>query len=193
MGSVRHTAAWLAALGLAWAGAVGCASPTPSERRAPVMHVVAPGETIYAIARHYGVSVDAIVMANQITDFSAIGSARLVIPEPSAPSRQSSLASDSIPIAIGICDRAPVRRISSSNGRSTATSRPATAGAESAATRHRSHRQAGHAVLAEVSRVIGSGWRGDYGRVVVVNALLLHALRPQPRGPRQGAFVGRAT
>jgi murein DD-endopeptidase MepM/ murein hydrolase activator NlpD len=193
---VRRAAAWIAALGLAWAGAVGCASPTPSERRAPVVHVVAPGETIYAIARHYGVSVDAIVMANHISDFSAIEiGTRLVIPGTArAGPARSSLAS-LIPFPTPDLREQARReadlefdwpiygRFSSSYGWRGLGSHE---GIDLTA-------KPGTPVLAaEAGRVIESGWRGDYGRVVVVkharNYTTLYAHNRAVR-VNKGAFV----
>lgn len=195
---MRRAAALLAALGLAWAGAVGCASPTPSERRAAVVHIVAPGETIYAIARHYGVSVDAIVMANRITDFSSVeigtrlvipGTARAgparsslasLIPFPSPSSdlrdqarREADLEFD-WPIYGGFSSGYGWRGIGSHEGIDL-TARPGTP-----------------VLAAEAGRVIESGWRGDYGRVVVVkHARHYSTLYAHNRAVRvrKGAFV----
>jgi murein DD-endopeptidase MepM/ murein hydrolase activator NlpD len=198
VGSVRCTAAWLAAFGLAWAGAVGCASPTPPERRTPVVHVVAPGETISAIARHYGVSVDAIVRANRITDFSAIEiGTRLTIPGTKrAGPAKSSLAS-LIPFPSPSSDlRDQARReadlefdwpiygsFSSGYGWRGVGSHE---GIDLTA-------KPGTPVLAaEAGRVIESGWRSGYGRVVVVkharNYSTLYGHNRAVR-VRKGAFV----
>ena len=172
---MRHAraGAWLAALGLAWVGAVGCASPTPPERRAAVVHVVAPGETIYAIAQHYGVSVDAIVMANKIADFSAIevgthlvipGTARagpaksslasLIPPFPSSDLRDQARREADLefdwPIYGNFSSGYGWRGLGSHEGIDL-TAKPGTP-----------------VLAAEAGRVIESGWRGDYGQVVVV-------------------------
>jgi murein DD-endopeptidase MepM/ murein hydrolase activator NlpD len=66
-----------AALGLLFALAA-CAS-----RPASTVHVVQPGENLYRIALHYGVSVEAIAKANGITDESQLEvGTRLTIPHP---------------------------------------------------------------------------------------------------------------
>ena len=56
----------------------GCASPPQSS-----VHVVQPGENLYRIALHYGVSVEAIARANGIRDEGQLeAGARLRIPDP---------------------------------------------------------------------------------------------------------------
>jgi len=93
------------ALAAALATAMGCAHPSPdgaagssaSERRAAedgVVHVVRPGETIWRLAKRYGVAADDIVRANQIADVRnvAVG-ARLWIPDPADPSGSRTLPS----------------------------------------------------------------------------------------------------
>ncbi len=66
--------AWFAALLLAGA----CAS-TPEGARSPrargsdgVVHTIRAGENLYRLSRHYGVSVDAIVAANEVRDVTAL-------------------------------------------------------------------------------------------------------------------------
>jgi LysM repeat protein len=60
-------------------------STTPAYAQSTI-HVVQKGETLYSIARRYGVSVDAICAANGITDPSLIYVGQeLVIPVPSSP------------------------------------------------------------------------------------------------------------
>jgi LysM repeat protein len=54
---------------------------TPAHAQSKVVHVVKRGETLFSIARHYGVSVEAISAANNIADPSRIyAGQRLVIP-----------------------------------------------------------------------------------------------------------------
>jgi LysM repeat protein len=64
------------------------ASATPDEAAtpAPAVHVVADGETLAIIAARYGVSIDAIVTLNALTDpdFIYVGE---VLRIPAAPSR----------------------------------------------------------------------------------------------------------
>lgn len=66
---------------------------TPSALAAPSVdgiHVVQRGETLSAIARQYGVSVDALVTANGLADSSLIRvGQRLVIPDPSVVTTDS--------------------------------------------------------------------------------------------------------
>ena len=192
---MSRAAAWLGALALAWAGALGCAS-TP--QRAPtqrIEHVVARGETIYSIARQYDVSVDAIVAANQIQDFSSIEvGTRLVIPKAGRNATGESALASLIPFHADL--RAQARReaelefdwpihggfssgygwrgIGSHEGIDL-TARPGTP-----------------VLAAESGRVIESGWRGDYGYVVVVkharNYSTLYAHNRRVR-VKKGAFV----
>ena len=54
---------------------------SPAHAQSPTVHVVQRGETLYSIARRYGVSVSAICAANSIADPSLIyAGQRLVIP-----------------------------------------------------------------------------------------------------------------
>lgn len=70
----------------------------------PVVHVVEAGETLYGIANRYGVTVEAIVAANQIVDPSRIGvgqelriqptiEAAQVLPQPAPPTVPTAEAS----------------------------------------------------------------------------------------------------
>jgi murein DD-endopeptidase MepM/ murein hydrolase activator NlpD len=171
---MTRACAWLGAIALAWSVSAGCASPAPRPARAPVVHVVAPGETVYAIARHYGVSVDAIVAANRITDLSALevgtrltiprsarsgppksSLARLIpFPTPSSDLRARALREANLefswPLYGGFSSGYGWRGLGSHEGIDL-TARPGTP-----------------VLAAEAGRVIESGWRGDYGRVVVV-------------------------
>ena len=161
------------------------------------MHVVARGETIYEIARHYGVSVDAIVIANRITDFSEIEvGTRLTIPGtarpepakstlaslipfvPSSDLREQALREAGLefdwPIFGGFSSGYGWRGIGSHEGIDL-TAKPGTP-----------------VLAAEAGRVIESGWRGDYGRVLVVkharNYSTLYAHNRVLR-VKKGAFV----
>jgi LysM repeat protein len=59
----------------------------------PLTHVVQKGETLYGIARQYGLAVDAIMTANNIKDASRVQTGtRLLIPGQQAPG--SSMATD---------------------------------------------------------------------------------------------------
>ena len=188
-------AAWLGALAFAWAGALGCASTpvrSPSEQ---VVHVVARGETLYSIAREHDVSVDAIVAANRITDFSAIEvGTRLVIPKAGRNATGESRLASLIPFNPDLREKArreadldfdwPIhggfssgygwRGIGSHEGIDL-TAQPGTP-----------------VLAAEAGRVIESGWRGEYGRVVVVkHARNYSTLYAHNRAVRvqKGAFV----
>jgi len=192
---MSRAAAWFGALALAWAGALGCASTpvrTPSES---AVHVVEPGETIYAIAKQYDVSVDAIVAANRITDFSAIEvGTRLVIPKAGRNAKGESSLASLIPFHADLREQArreadlefdwPIhggfssgygwRGIGSHEGIDL-TAKPGTP-----------------VLAAEAGRVIESGWRGDFGQVVVVkharNYSTLYAHNRAIR-VKKGAFV----
>ena len=59
------------------------AADTPLGAPTPVVHTVASGETLTLIAKQYGVSVDAIVQANQLSNADAIyAGQQLIIPAP---------------------------------------------------------------------------------------------------------------
>ncbi len=62
------------------------AAPAAPAAAAPIVHVVAPGETLTSISHRYGTSIGAIVQANQIRDpsYLRVGQ-RLTIPATSAP------------------------------------------------------------------------------------------------------------
>jgi LysM repeat protein len=53
----------------------------------PVSHIVQRGETLYSIARRYGVTVDALVAANRLTSTSIYVGQRLVIPASTPPEK----------------------------------------------------------------------------------------------------------
>jgi murein DD-endopeptidase MepM/ murein hydrolase activator NlpD len=104
------TAARLALAGLLVLLAAGCGSPSgpspenegsrehrelppvtrpePAARasRAPVVHTVAPGETLWRISKRYGTTVEAIMALNGIDDVRSVPTgARLVVPAAMAP------------------------------------------------------------------------------------------------------------
>lgn len=59
------------------------ATDTPPGAPTPVVHTVASGETLTLIAKKYGVTVDAIVQANQLSNADAIYAGQpLIIPAP---------------------------------------------------------------------------------------------------------------
>ncbi len=55
-------------------------TPTPTPRY--IIHVVQPGDTLYSLARRYGISVEAIMAANKLTDFNIRIGQQLLIPPP---------------------------------------------------------------------------------------------------------------
>jgi murein DD-endopeptidase MepM/ murein hydrolase activator NlpD len=192
---VTRAAAWLGAFALAWAGVLGCASAPPRASTGRTEHVVARGETIYGIAKKYDISVDAIVAANHITDFSAIEpGTRLVIPKAGGNAASESPLASLNPFHADLREQArreadldfdwPIHGNFSSGygwrGLGTHEGIDLTA-------------KPGTPVLAaESGRVIESGWRGDYGRVVVVkharNYSTLYAHNRALR-VKKGAFV----
>ena len=186
--------AWLAALAL-FGAVLGCASSPPS-RTTPsqeAVHVVARGETLYQIAHRYGVSIDAIVQANRITDFSAIEiGTRLVIP---GGKRDDSLAS-LIPFPHTPDLRAQARREADLEFDWPIFGRFSSGFGWRGVGSHEGidlTAKPGTPVLAaEAGRVIESGWHGDYGRVVVVkHAGRYSSLYAHNRNLRvkKGAFV----
>ncbi len=76
------------------------AAPAPAAAAASRVHVVQPGENLTWIARRYGVTVSAIVVANGIADPSRIfGAQRLTIPGGSAPAAPPSTPAAPAPAA----------------------------------------------------------------------------------------------
>ena len=190
----RRSAA-LGCFGLAVAVALGCASG-PAERE-DAIHVVQPGDTIYRLSRHYGVSVGEIVRANDIDDVSAVAvGTRLVIPgaRTGAAGEASSLASLAPFGGADLREQAwreaslefawPIHgHFSSGFGWRGFGSHDGIDLTAPPGTRVRA---------AEAGRVTHSGWLGDYGRVVIVK----HAGRystvyahNRANKVRKGAFV----
>jgi murein DD-endopeptidase MepM/ murein hydrolase activator NlpD len=156
--------------------AVGCASTTDSENArdsgSGVTHILRPGENLYRLSQFYGVSVDAIVRANQIADVTDLQvGERLWIPNAKrTPPPDSLAARGGVTASTGGSARArdadlrlvwPVRgRLSSRFGwrngsRHEGVDIPAKPGTPIRA--------------AAAGRVIHSGTvLGDYGRVVIV-------------------------
>jgi LCP family protein required for cell wall assembly len=63
-------------------GLVATSTPVVTSTAAPQVHVVQQGDTLFALAQRYGVSVEAIQQANGLTgDFINVGQ-RLIIPAP---------------------------------------------------------------------------------------------------------------
>jgi hypothetical protein len=147
--------------------ALGCAStPDSWDGTAGHMHILRPGENLYRLSRFYGVSVDAIVRANDIADVTRLTvGQRIWIPGARRAPAQKSLADAG---AGSVGQRAgdlkliwPVRGKLSSrfgwrNGRShDGIDIPAKSGTP--------------IIAAAAGRVIHSGrGLGDYGRVVIV-------------------------
>jgi murein DD-endopeptidase MepM/ murein hydrolase activator NlpD len=166
MGRLKPGRALAAVLGVV--AAVGCATPP----RGGVVHVVRPGENLYRISKHYGVSVDRLVRANRIRDVRDLGvGQRLVVPGSTAPRPSASLAPDVAAAAVGgptvpfrsadLALQWPVRgRVSSGyggrrGGLHEGIDIPARRGTPI------------HA--AEAGRVIHSSRKlGDYGRVIII-------------------------
>lgn len=178
MGGVNRVGhAFFAVLGLAISlSMLSCVSST----KHGTTHVVRPGENLYRISRHYGVSVDSIVRANRIRDVTSVSvGKRLFIPRtrvsraakplspPAGASKASRYAKDDGAARIrakresNLSFAWPVRgRLSSRYGRR--QGRPHE-GVDIAA------RQGTPIRAAEAGRVIHSGWGlGAYGRVVIV-------------------------
>jgi murein DD-endopeptidase MepM/ murein hydrolase activator NlpD len=151
--------------------ALACVS-TPGGR--DIVHVVRPGENLYRISLHYGVSVDRVIRSNRIADVHALEvGTQLRIPDARREAPQSALAPPVVASAprgagrghalrdTGLAFTWPVRgRVSSSFG---SRGRDRHEGIDIPA-------RAGTTILAaEAGRVIHSGGKlGDYGNVVIV-------------------------
>ena len=168
----RPAVAWLTVAVLA-AACAGPRSAPPGERASrsepgPVVHVLRPGETLYRLSRHYGVSVDEIVRANRIRDVSDVPvGARIVIPGIRAWPPSSAL----VPPGSGDLRGRAWQEASLDFGW------PLTGSFSSGFGRRgrRPHdgidiaaRPGTPVRAAEAGRVTHSGWLGDYGRVVIV-------------------------
>jgi LysM repeat protein len=57
-------------------------------------HTVQPGETLYSIATHYGITVDALRAANNLADNTVLAGQSLTIPTGDAPSTETAAAAD---------------------------------------------------------------------------------------------------
>lgn len=164
---VRLAAACLTTVCLA----AGCASERGPAGRG-VVHVVRPGETIWRISRHYGVSVESVVRANHIRDVTDVPTgARLWIPAAHAVSSAGIVPARYAPPP-GRAARERARRelhlslawpvqgtLTSRYGRR--NGRPHD-GVDLAAPRGTPIR------AAEAGKVIYSGTLSDYGKVVIV-------------------------
>lgn len=144
---------------LAVAALAGCASAPEGRGR---VHEVRAGETIYRIARWYGVPVEAVVAANGIRDVRAVAVGRRLLipgaerPVPEAPLPGPEARAESGGLAFGW----PLRgRLTSGFG---ARNGRAHEGIDLAA------RPGTPVRAAEHGRVIHSGHLGDYGKVVIV-------------------------
>jgi lipoprotein NlpD len=157
-----HAAIW-AVIGIA----LGCAStPDAPDGSAGQTHILRPGENLYRLSLFYGVSVDAIVRANDINDVTELKvGQRIWIPGAKRASAQEPLASGGPGTAGGRAEDLeliwPVRGKLSSrfgwrNGRGhDGIDIPAKAGTQ--------------IVAAAAGRVIHSGrGLGDYGRVIIL-------------------------
>jgi soluble lytic murein transglycosylase-like protein len=89
------------------------AAPAPQAPSAPAVHVVARGETLSGIARHYGVTVAAIAAANGIADPSRIfAGQRFTIPT-TTPAAAAGAPSAAMPasMAARVAARDAVRQV----------------------------------------------------------------------------------
>jgi len=90
------------------------AAPAPA---AAAVHVVQRGENLTTIARHYGVSISAIVAANSLANPSRIfGGQQLTIPGASAPAAPAPVAAPAAPampasMAAVVASRSAVRQV----------------------------------------------------------------------------------
>lgn len=175
MGSLapRSLAEWKVGVVMAALALGACATPPTGPE-----HVVRPGENLYRLSRHYGVSVDDIRSANDIRDVTSLQvGQRLVIPGAAVTQPARSLAVISEPRA---------SRRSASAGRSSRARRetgldfvwPVDGKLSSKYGRRGRGRHDGIDIpakrgtpvhAAEAGRVIHSGGGlGDYGQVVIV-------------------------
>ena len=145
--------------------AAGCAS-VPGD----LVHVVRPGENLYRISLHYGVSVASLARANQIEDVSALevgqslripGARRTRADEPLLPPQEESTTASLDASALGLDFAWPVQGAVSSRFGSRGWSHHE--GIDIPA------REGTPVLASESGRVIHSEGRiGDYGNVVIV-------------------------
>jgi murein DD-endopeptidase MepM/ murein hydrolase activator NlpD len=140
-----------------------------------VTHVVRPGETVYRIARHYGVSADDVVRANRIRDVTQIQiGERLVIPGTSKRPPETVLArTHGLPSAPEGQPRDRARREGNLNFSWPVGGRLSSGFGWRSGGRHEGidipARRGTSIRAAEAGRVIHSGrGLGDYGRVVIL-------------------------
>jgi murein DD-endopeptidase MepM/ murein hydrolase activator NlpD len=174
MGALGRTfhGGWTAGVVAAALALAGCAS-TPDG----LEHVMRPGENLYRLSRHYGVSVDAIKRANHIGDVTAIPvGARLVIPGAVRAPPARSLAY--VPTAVPPPDSRASRRALARRETDLDFIWPVRAPISSKFGRRRGRHHDGIDIpakagtpvrAAEAGRVIHSGGGlGDYGKVVIL-------------------------
>jgi len=178
----HHRPLALALLALAVLAAAGCAgrrvAPVPGPPRhgrqqgaapgrgAGTWHVVRPGETLWRIARRYGVTVEEIARANGIPDPSRVRAGRRLFipggrPGPASPPRRKAEGGSRSPAGAW---RWPVDGpVTSMFGAPRAHGRRAHTGIDIAA-------PPGTPVLAaRAGRVTFAGRKGSYGRLVVLD------------------------
>lgn len=63
-------------------GITAAASVPPASSAATKEHYVAPGDSLWKISKQYGVSIDAIKAANQMTSDTVILGKKMIIPAP---------------------------------------------------------------------------------------------------------------
>ena len=159
------------------AGATVCAVALlvfPSCRTTPmrVIHTVHEGETVYRIARYYGVGPDTVVRANRVRDVTnvAVGQ-RLWIPYARKPP-----ASRPIPLEVSWSRRVP-HDVSARPETDLAFTWPVRGRISSGFGRRRGRNHDGIDIparrgtrirAAEAGRVIHAGAVGDYGQVVIL-------------------------
>jgi LysM repeat protein len=63
-------------------GITAAASVPPASSAVAKEHYVAPGDSLWKISKQYGVSIDAIKAANQMTSDTVILGKKMIIPAP---------------------------------------------------------------------------------------------------------------
>jgi len=193
-------------MALAFAAALGCAS-TP---RGGSTHVVRPGENLYRISKHYGVSVGSIRRANRIRDVTELQvGQRLRIPGAEKNQPRSALSPATTRSSGSSARRAKPRSAPSGN-RETALreadlrfSWPVQGSVSSGFgwRKGRPHegidipaRKGSKVRAAEAGRVIHAGKLGDYGLVVILKHKGRYSTvyaHNRKNLVRKGAFVER--